>query len=314
MEKTLQGAFNEFRLYHEFERGSRPRTILWHEKNIGAFQNFLSCQFKQDDPPVSQFNEDNLRAYLIHRVRDDKVSSRTSLNQWQSYKSFCRFLLSRKLIKEDPMLNIPRPKVERKIITYLREDEIKAVMKFMLSRRKKRYYLAYLRDLTLIAVLIYTGIRRSEALGLKISDINLNDGLILLMRTKTRRQEQQPIPSTLRPILKNYIKYRMRFERPNEALFIDVNRSGWDKRRGTGQFGERGLQLLFQEINHNVKLSVHLTPHVLRRSYATTLIKKTGNIFLVSKLLRHQDISTTVRSYAGVDNAELAQAAEKLKF
>lgn len=261
MERTLQGAFNEFVLYHQYERNSRPKTVRWHEKNYEAFNNYVRQLYKQDDPPLSSFSEDNIRQYLIHRVKDDKVSTRTQLWHWQSYRAFARFCMMRKFIKQDPFACLPRPKVERKTITYLQEDEIKAIMRYMSSRRSRGYYLAYLRNLCLIATLVYTGIRRGEALGLKVGDVDLVNNIIRLNTTKVREKQTQPIPSVLRPIMKNYIDYRKRFDRPNDDLFVSVNRSGYDKRRGTGAFGERGLQLLFGEINANVKLSHKLTPH-----------------------------------------------------
>lgn len=93
MEKTLQGAFSEFRLYHQYEIGSIPKTVRWHEKNYEAFNNYFRTLYKQDDPPLSQFNEDNIRQYLIHRVKDDKVSTRTQLWHWQSYRAFDRFFV-----------------------------------------------------------------------------------------------------------------------------------------------------------------------------------------------------------------------------
>lgn len=92
----------------------------------------------------------------------------------------------RKFIKSDPFASLPRPRVEKNLITYLTEDEIKAIMKCMTSRRSREYYLAYLRNLCLVATLIYTGIRRGEALGLKVGDVDLINYVIRLNTIKTR--------------------------------------------------------------------------------------------------------------------------------
>ncbi|MDD5450107.1 MAG: tyrosine-type recombinase/integrase, partial [Candidatus Omnitrophica bacterium] len=271
MQKTLINVYQEFIMYHQWEKSSRPATLAWHKKNSEAFISYVSDLYKQPDPALNTFNEDNIRNYLIKRVKQDKVAPRTVLWHWQAYRAFATFLIRRKFIKVDPMLNVTRPKVERKLPTYLSETEIKTLLKYMASHKKQRYYLGHLRDMAIIGTLLFTGVRRGELLNLKMEDVDLENDVIRLLQTKSRRQEVVPINSTLKPILTNYIAYRQRFDRPTTHLFIDVNRSGWDKRRGQGNFGSRGIQLLFNEINKTVKFNCKVTPHVLRRTFGTII-------------------------------------------
>lgn len=311
--KTLDSVFQDFLQWHEWERSSRPATIRHHRLNFQRFTDFLRNTNQLTDPPLEQFNQDNVRNYLMHRIREDNVAPRTNLGNWQDLKAFSNYLLRHEIIAKDPMRNISRPRVERKMPDALNADQVKELMRFMLSRRKKRYRIAYLRDLALISTFVYAGLRRNEALCLKVSDVDFDNNILRLMYTKTRRQEVVPMCSSLKNILLNYHKARMSLKRNTDHFFVDSNRQGFTAKRGDGSFQTRGVQLLFQEINDNIgeKIGKRITPHLLRRSFATMLLRKGSNIVQVSRLLRHKDISTTVKSYIGYDEQELMQVVEK---
>ena len=308
---SLESAVNEYIMYHEWERNSRPKTIVWHKKNFECFKKYLSSLFPS--PQLSNFTDINIRNFLLTRVKDEGISMRTALNQWQSLRAFSSFLISREYLDKDPMLKVTRPKVERKLPNALNEDEVKTLIKYMVSRRKKRYRMAYLRDLALIGCFLFAGLRRSEAMNLNISDIDIPDKVIKLQRTKTRRVEIVPINKTLLTLLENYLPIRNALKRNTDKLFVCTNRSGHNKQRGDGSFQTRGLQLLLREINDNIgsKISQHIHPHLLRRTFGTLLLRKGVNIVNVSRLLRHSDISITCRSYIGWNGQELSQAIEK---
>ncbi|OGW94849.1 MAG: hypothetical protein A3K16_03340 [Omnitrophica bacterium RIFCSPLOWO2_01_FULL_45_24] len=310
MEKTLEGVFNEYMLWHEWERQSRPATIRWHKMNMRVFNKYLRQWLEITTPTLKDFNEANIRQFLIDRLKSG-VAPRTNLTNWQAFKAFSKFLLRREYIKKDPMFNVSRPQVEKRLPDALDEKQVKELMRYMMSRRKPRYRIAYLRDLALIGVFVFAGLRRSEALSLKVKDVDLSNNTIRLAHTKTRRQEAVPICSTLKQLLEDYLQVRLALKRETDNLFVDSNRSGQDKRRGDGSFGTRGLQLLFGELNNNLNFGKRLRPHLLRRSFATMLLRKGLNIVDVSRLLRHSDISVTVKSYIGYDEGELLKSLEK---
>ena len=312
---SLSSGISEYLLYHSYELASREKTVLWHKKNFDSFTAYMSTFYPADkEIPLSQFNDFNVRSYLLSRVKNDKVSMRTVLNHWQSFKAFCRFLLTREYIDKDIMLKVTRPKVERKLPDALNENQVKELVKYMLSRRKRRYRMNYLRDLALIGCFLFAGLRRSEAMNLTINDIDLASHVIKLQRTKSRRVEQMPINKTLYPLLANYIQVRLTLKRNTDKLFVACNRGNTDdRRRGDGSFGTRGLQLLLGEINHNTVTTIgkKIYPHLLRRTFGSTLLRHGVNIVSVSRLLRHSDISVTCRSYIEWNSGELATAIEK---
>lgn len=311
MSKLLEGVFNEYLLWHEWEQQSRPKTIRHHQLNFKKFVEYLKKSYPDNNLPLEQFNEINIRNFLLHRLKNDGLSPRTVLGQWQDLKSFSNFLLRHEIIAKDPMRNITRPKVDRKLPDALTEQQVKDLFKYMLSRRKKRYRIAYLRDLALIGVFIFAGLRRGEALNLKIQDIDFENKLIYLKETKTRREEVMPICKTLGQLLENYLKVRITLKRQTDNFFVCSNRMGNDKRRGNGSFQTRGVQLLFQEINEQLNFGKKILPHLLRRSFATMLLRRGSNIVQVSRLLRHSSIDVTVKSYIGYSQEELMQAVER---
>ena len=315
-EMPLESAVSEYILYHEWENNSRPKTVLWHKKNFTAFTSYLNTMFPTATKNLSTFNDVNVRSYLLSRVKDDGVSMRTCLNQWQSFRAFSTFLMSREYIDKDVMLKVTRPKVEKTLPDALNEAQVKILMQYMMSRRKRRYRMNYLRDLCLIGIFLFAGLRRSEALNLTISDIDLPNHQIKLSRTKSRRVEVMPISKTLYTLLENYLAVRVTLKRATDKLFVTCNRSGQDKRRGDGSFCQRGLQLLLKEINDNVgaKIGKKIYPHLLRRTFGTVLLRKGVNIVSVSRLLRHSDISVTCRSYIEWNQSELSSAVEKVNI
>ena len=162
MEKMLEGVFNEYILWHEWERQSRPATIRWHKMNMRVFVTYLRQWLQIKDPELKDFNETNIRQFLIDRLKSG-ITSRTNLTNWQAFKAFSKFLLRREYISKDPMLNISRPQVEKKLPEALDEKQVKELMRYMMSRRKPRYRIAYLRDLALVGIFVFAGLRRSEA-------------------------------------------------------------------------------------------------------------------------------------------------------
>ena len=212
--------------------------------NMRVFNKYLRQWLEITTPTLKDFNEANIRQFLIDRLKSG-VAPRTNLTNWQAFKAFSKFLLRREYIKKDPMFNVSRPQVEKRLPDALDEKQVKELMRYMMSRRKPRYRIAYLRDLALIGVFVFAGLRRSEALSLKVKDVDLSNNTIRLAHTKTRRQEAVPICSTLKQLLEDYLQVRLALKRETDNLFVDSNRSGQDKRRGDGSFGTRGLQLLF---------------------------------------------------------------------
>ena len=302
-------------MYHTFELNSRPKTILHHEKNFNSFLKYMNTMYPTDkDINLAQFNDVNVRNFLLHRIKDDGVSVRTTLWHWQSFKAFSNFLVNREYADKDPMLKVTKPKVERKMPDALSEEQVKVLVHYMMSRRKRRYRMNYLRDLALMGCFLFAGLRRSEAMNLTINDIDLTNHVIKLQRTKSRRVEQMPINKTLYPLLENYLQVRATLKRNTDKLFVACNRGmSNDKRRGDGSFGTRGLQLLLDEINQNIgsKIGKKIYPHLLRRTFGSTLLRHGVNIVSVSRLLRHSDISVTCRSYIEWNAGELATAVEK---
>ena len=311
MSKLLDGVFNEYLLWHEWEQQSRPQTIRHHQLNFKKFIEYIKKSYPTDELTLEHFNEINIRNFLVHRLKNDGLSPRTVLGQWQDLKSFSNFLLKHEILVKDPMRNISRPKFDRKLPDALTEQQVKELFKFMLSRRKKRYRIAYLRDLALIGVFVFAGLRRGEALNLKIQDVDFENKLIHLTHTKTRREEVMPMCNSLKQLLEDYIKVRLTLKRYTDHVFVCSNRMGNDKRRGDGSFRTRGVQLLFQEINEHLNFGKKILPHLLRRSFATMLLRRGSNIVQVSRLLRHSSIDVTVKSYIGYSQEELMQAVER---
>lgn len=230
-------------------------------------------------------------------------------------RSFYGYYFKRQIISKNPTLLVEMPKMHEKAIIRLDTDEIAMLLDYVdhggdnLTGQRKAYFeKTKNRDLAILTLLLGTGIRVSECVGLDLQDIDFkNNGI-----TVTRKGGNQMVVyfgEEVENALKTYLyttrKQTIPLSGHENALFLSTQR----KRMGV-QAVENMVKKYAREVTPNKKI----TPHKLRSTYGTALYKETGDIYLVADVLGHKDVNTTKKHYAAIDEDRRRQAAGAVKL
>ena len=208
-------------------------------------------------------SESDLRQVIYHYIIEHKLKPKTLVCVLAVVKEFYRFLYKKKMIHNDPSLAIEYPRLKSSKIIPVTQEQIKQIVDATTNDR----------DCLIVELFHYTGIRRSELIEIKVSDINFTKRLILI-RGKGGKERFVPFNNKLQRMLRNYIDKNNIAER-----LIDLQ--------------TRHVNNIFQKISRRIRYKVH--PHMLRHAYASELYRKTKDILLIKKLLGHSNVATTSR-------------------
>lgn len=328
--KTLPPFARDF--FRAIEPRSSARTRINYAYDIRIFFHFLMevnpaykdytiDQFKvQDLERVEPVDIEEYMEYLkvYTRNQDDELitnGERGLKRKMSALRSFYNYYFTRQAISKNPTLLVDMPKLHDKAIIRLDVDEVAMLLDFVESAGDKLtgqaltyYQKTKDRDLAILTLLLGTGIRVSECVGLDLTDVDFkNNGI-----TVTRKGGNQMVVyfgDEVADALLNYIEGSRRAVTPlsghENALFLSTQ-----KRRMGVQAVENMVKKYARQVTPNKKI----TPHKLRSTYGTSLYKETGDIYLVADVLGHKDVNTTKKHYAAIDEDRRRLAASAVKL
>lgn len=270
-------------------RGLAEGTTTFYRQRLRRFLAF--CQQQAPDAGPADVTASLVRNFL--QAERERTSPAGAHHARATLSAFFSHLEREGLIAENPMPKVERVKVAQKLVRPLAEEEIARLLEIcgrgFLGARLK----------ALLALLVDTGLRASEACGLDLGDVDLNTSLLRVRKAKGGRERELPFGRAARAALLGYLARRG--ELPTVALFVShfgdrLNRS--DLHRILKRAGERaGIA------------NVH--PHRLRHSAATLFLRGGGNIFSLQRMLGHSSLAM-VRRYAEVTQADLVEQHRKV--
>lgn len=236
---------------------------------------------------------------------DDNVSRARKL---ASIRALYKYLLGKNLITNNPAAAFPSPKITLQPITYLSDDEIVLLLDVIntgsgLTQRQQVFSDKYrTRDMAMVYLMLSTGMRISECVGIDINDIDWEENSVYIER-KGRKFQNVYFDEKCAELLNAYMDERedMDLNEPTTALFISRN--------GT-RITPRSVQRMVKKYASIAVKNKHITPHKLRSTFSTGLYETTGDIYLVKNALNHKSINTTAR-YANVSDEKRREAAKK---
>ena len=228
-------------------------------------------------------------------------------------RSFYGYFYKRQLIEKNPTLLVDMPKIREKEIIRLEADEVASLLDFVehggdhLTGQKLAYYeKTKERDLAIITLLLGTGIRVSELVGLNVDDVDFRNNGLHLIR-KGRKEMTVYFGNEVADALEQYIEGSRKLIIPKEghedALFYSMQRR---------RIGVQAVQNLVKKYAKEVTPLKKITPHKLRSTYGTALYQETDDIYLVAEVLGHSDVNTTRKHYAAMSDTRRRQAAGKV--
>lgn len=290
--KEARIALADYLHFLQVERQLAANTITAYERDLTTYLDFL---VKNDVQEVDEITRKEILIYL-QKMKEIGKSTRTISRAISSIRSFHQFLLREKVATEDPTVHLEMPKIEQKLPDVLSMTEVN-----LLIEAPDRETLKGKRDYALLEILYGTGMRVSELLSLKISDVHLTMGFV---RVFGKGGKERIIPLGRKAIegCTIYIeearaKFIEKKTMPIDALFVNMH---------GGNLTRQGCWGILKQYAYEAGLKKELTPHILRHSFATHLIENGADLRAVQEMLGHADISTT-QIYTHVSRSRLKE-------
>lgn len=267
----------EYEEYLRHEKRKSQNTLDAYMGDLRDFQAFLS----ERGIRLEAASNTDVVGYLL-KLREDGRSSATINRKIASVRLFYKYLKMRSIIKENPADNIKSTHVEKKEIEYLTIAEVDRLLSIPDDSLKGK------RDRAILEVLYATGIRVSELVNVKVSDVNMRMGFVSLTGD-VGRARIVPLGRPARAALEEYIygvrKGLVRDENNNEdALFVNYHGK---------KLTRQGLWKIIKEYAAKANIENKITPQTLRHSFAVHMVQNGADLKSLQELLGHEDISAT---------------------
>lgn len=262
---------------------------------------------------ISEDKFEDYVSYLAHYEENGKdvYNGDASIKRkLVAVRSFMNYLYQEGKIQNTEIRKIPIPKVPESDVIYLNEEETEKLKNIIihgtgLSRKQRDYHkLQSIRDLSIVFLILTSGIRVSECAELDITDINLEDACIRIVR-KDGDEMSIDFSEDIIPYLEEYLKYRKTIPGAEHepALFLSSQ-----KRR----MSMRAIENMITKYAGMVIPNKNVTPHKLRATYAAKLYEETGDIELVTENMRYKNTKTTKERYKNLSDTSNAKTSEEL--
>ncbi len=284
-DQNLRSFFN----FLIIEKGLSKNTVKAYETDIKGFIKWINKNNKQSLLNIKESSVNRYISYLFSlKLKSSSVNRKIS-----SLKSFYLFLLKKKLIRYSPFSEVISPKQEKYLPASMSESEVEKLLNSPDASKDIEQ-----RDKAMIEMLYATGMRISELVNLKITDIDMNRSVIKVMG-KGSKERLIPFGESASEALFNYLKTRK--DSSSKEVFI----SNRGRKITRVAFWQRIKVYLLRE---NLKISI--SPHTLRHAFATHLLNRGADLRSVQLLLGHSDLSTT-QIYTHIAKQRLGDVLKK---
>lgn len=267
---------------------------------------------------LQAFDLEEYMEYLKVRSSNDKEISNSDSaikRKMSALRGLYSYLFRNELINSNPSVKVDMPKLHEKAIVRLDDDEIAKFLDVvedgaenMTEHQRKLHDSTKVRDLALMTLLLGTGIRVSECVGLDINDVDLKNSRIKVIR-KGGYEAYVYFGVEVENALVPYIEERTLITEVvnghENALFLSSRRQ---------RISVRNVEVMVKKYASSVTTLKKITPHKLRSTYGTALYKETGDIYLVADVLGHKDVNTTKKHYAAIEDDRRQRARNVVKL
>lgn len=273
---TLESHVAAFLNYVQVERGLAPNTVAAYRRDLGKFSHYC----RKRSLAARKVQKEHVVDFL-GSLYGRGLDSRSVARYLVTLRNFFRFLHQENVIQREPTEHVESPRVWKRLPKFLTIDEVERLLTVAADETPLS-----LRDKAMVELLYATGLRVSELIGVKVAEVQLDAGYVRCLG-KGSKERVVPLGKQATRAIEDYLREgrsKLVGRRPSPYLFLS--------RRGQGMTRQNFCRLLRQRARA-AGVKTHLTPHVLRHSFATHLLERGADLRSVQLLLGHADISTT---------------------
>lgn len=314
--------------FRAIEPVTSSRTRIAYAYDLGVFFGFLQSENSyfatKDISKITLEDIEKLRSvdieefleYLKLYKKDGMELSNNASGQMRklaTLRSFYNYYYQKEMIKNNPAVLVSMPKLSEKNIIRLEGDEISRLLKCIdsgegLTEHQLRYHAkTKVRDLAIISLLLGTGIRVSECVGLNVDDIDFKSNAISILR-KGGNEAFVYFADNIKDYLRSYYEQRkliLSQKGSETAFFLSSQQS---------RLTVRSIENMVKKYAKIISPLKKITPHKLRSTFGTSLYRQTGDIYLVADVLGHKDVNTTRKHYADQSEKRKKEAGRSFKL
>jgi integrase/recombinase XerC len=264
----MERYIDKFKRYLEIEKNYSGHTILNYQIDLEDFKKFLG------DSSIEKVDYLAVRKYLA-MLKEKNFGSKTMARHLSTLRSFFKFLVREGFLKNNPILSVSSPKIEKHLPSFLTEEETVRLIEASCPKNE-----AGLRDRAILETFYSSGLRISELVGLNLDDVDFIGGIIKV-RGKGKKERIVPIGDRALQSLREYLNKR---QKQSQSLFLN--------KRGN-RITDRGVRGIVAKYIRISGTKQGISPHTLRHSFATHLLNRGADLRTVQELLGHANLSTT---------------------
>jgi integrase/recombinase XerD len=275
----------------KIEKGLAENSILAYQHDVDKLKEFASSKSSLPD----QLSYDDLKQFLS-TLYDLGLSARSQARIISGIKQFYGFLLLENLIKEDPSELLEQPKLGRKLPEVLTIEEIHSLLAAIDLSKNEGH-----RNRAMLETLYSCGLRVSELVGLRFSDLFFEEGFIRVIG-KGNKERLVPVSPQVQKeidIYQQHIRNHLNIQKGSENI-VFLNRRG-------AQLTRVMVFTIIKNLAESIGLKKNISPHTFRHSFATHLIEGGANLRAIQEMLGHESITTT-EIYTHLDQRFLRDA------
>lgn len=314
--------------FRGIEQTTSSRTRLAYAYDLGVFFEFLH----QKNPALSKMEVTKFPLSILDQVAKSDIEEymeylsyyqkdgneytndeRGKRRKLSSLRTLYNYFFKDEQIKTNPASLVLMPKLHDKEIIRLDPNEVALLLdqveegSKMTKSQQKFHEKTKKRDLAILTLLLGTGIRVSECVGLDLEDVDF-DNLAIKVRRKGGYEDIVYFGEEVEAAMSSYLDQRLHIipmEGHENAFFLSLQNR---------RMAVRSVENLVKKYASLVTTAKRITPHKLRSTYGTTLYQETGDIYLVADVLGHRDVNTTRKHYAAMKDENKRKAAKSVKL
>ena len=276
---------DKFLDYLQYEKRYSPYTFKFYKRDLEEFEQFLEMEM------LDKVSNKTIKSYMYFLTKKGNTR-RTIARKLSSLKTFYKYLRKNELSEEDPFALIEKQHISKRLPEVLSINEIVELMEIEIADKD---YLNN-RNYLIVRILFSTGVRVSELTNIKLEHIDFNEGY-LKVRGKGDKDRVVFFDEDTKNILYSFLQNNWAKFKKDETNYVFLNKFG-------NKISERSVELILQEKGRKMKSPKEIYPHMLRHSYASSLLESGADLRVIQELLGHASLQAT-QVYTSLSNQKL---------